>query len=450
MARRYSYSESSESEYSETDESIDIPFPRKRVVYRRRSISRHRASPDLSNTYLSPGVHIHRSVSTGPRRRKEEPPTLVVDINNDVRNRAKSKTRLSRKDTLYDDSEEETRQKHRRPRARTTTRVPSPPVRDWEMMVDQRILAKNDARQDLELNRLEQEIARLEREVARRTAEVRLLRPGEDRYEEETGRIKKLEKWEKKLEEARREAEWREKIKRREEKEESHREAELREELKKYKEREAARREAEWQEKLKKYEEKEAAEAEKERIIKELRDAEARKLLEEQERQRELAKLKAEAIEEYKAKELERMEQERKEKEEKERYFRERLKELGYVEEQIDSLVINKDKESRRKEENKTTWVKVHRKYLLPETLDAFNLPWEWDKNDRNYILIKEYISEEVQEELFAHTERIRGGRKLIEHTSSSQVELKIPEKGNKDKMYLVRKKSPRRSWIFT
>lgn len=129
--------------------------------------------------------------------------------------------------------------------------------------------------------------------------------------------------------------------------------------MKKYKEREAARREAEWQEKLKKYEEKEAAEAEKERIIKELRDAEARKLLEEQERQRELAKLKAEAIEEYKAKELERMEQERKEKEEKERYFRERLKELGYVEEQIDSLVINKDKESRRKEENKTTWVKV-------------------------------------------------------------------------------------------
>lgn len=71
-------------------------------------------------------------------------------------------------------------------------------------------------------------------------------------------------------------------------------------------------------------------------------------------------------------------------------------------------------------------------------------------QNDRNYILIKEYISEEVQEELFAHTERIRGGRKLIEHTSSSQVELKIPEKGNKDKMYLVRKKSPRRSWIFT
>ena len=28
---------------------------------------------------------------------------------------------------------------------------------------------------------------------------------------------------------------------------------------------------------------------------------------------------------------------------------------------------------------NKTTWIKVKRKWLLPETLDEFKLPWEWD-----------------------------------------------------------------------
>jgi hypothetical protein len=93
-------------------------------------------------------------------------------------------------------------------------------------------------------------------------------------------------------------------------------------------------------------------------------------------------------------------------------------------------------------------------KYLLPDTLNAYNLPWDWDELDGNYIIIKTYISKELQEELFAHTRRLREPRepKLLTETSSTHTELRVNDR-NRDKMYLVRKKSPapnRRSWILT
>lgn len=68
---------------------------------------------------------------------------------------------------------------------------------------------------------------------------------------------------------------------------------------------------------------------------------------------------------------------------------------------------------------------------------------------DGNYIIIKQWITEDFQEELFAHTKRIRDG-KLVTQTSNSLTELKVSDR-NKDKLYLVRKKSPsRKAWIFT
>lgn len=68
---------------------------------------------------------------------------------------------------------------------------------------------------------------------------------------------------------------------------------------------------------------------------------------------------------------------------------------------------------------------------------------------DSNYIIIKQWVSEDFQEELFAHTRRLREG-KLVTQSSSHLTELKVNDK-KKDKMYLVRKKSPsRRAWIFT
>lgn len=102
----------------------------------------------------------------------------------------------------------------------------------------------------------------------------------------------------------------------------------------------------------------------------------------------------------------------------------------------------------------------------------AYHLPWDWDEvsyiflflvvisnfrlliyqrkqRDSNYIIIKQWVSEDFQEELFAHTRRLLEGR-LVTQTSSSTTELKINDK-KKDKMYLVRKKGPgHRAWILT
>lgn len=64
-------------------------------------------------------------------------------------------------------------------------------------------------------------------------------------------------------------------------------------------------------------------------------------------------------------------------------------------------------------------------------------------------MIIKSWVSEELQEELFAHSRRLREG-KVIGEKSETLTELRVNDR-NKDKLYLVRKKSPsRRSWIFT
>lgn len=70
------------------------------------------------------------------------------------------------------------------------------------------------------------------------------------------------------------------------------------------------------------------------------------------------------------------------------------------------------------------TWIKVHTKYLLAETLDAYKLPWEFDPLDSSYFLIKEYISHELQKELFDHTRQI-----LAERAQSNKVTFATEEK---------------------
>ena len=53
------------------------------------------------------------------------------------------------------------------------------------------------------------------------------------------------------------------------------------------------------------------------------------------------------------------------------------------------------------------TYIKCKAKFLLPETLEHFQLPWEWDPQDPSYILIRQYIDQGLQEELFQHTANI-------------------------------------------
>ncbi|KAL2865494.1 uncharacterized protein BJX67DRAFT_175451 [Aspergillus lucknowensis] len=490
--RRYSITDS-ESEYSESDISM-MEVPRKH--YRRRSVSRTRLSPSYSNTYLSPNtlhedVRIHRSASTGARRTREErerrerdrdrlerdrvqPTAVIVDIKNDSRNTSSNKNRKQHRhleDTTYlDISDDETilrRQQRRRPRASTSvsrSRDASPlnPARDYDLLIDQRMLERNDQRQDLELLRQQQEIERLERELARHRGdhEIRLLKEEEDRYEDDiSDRLRRLQHYEEseRLEEEKRKAERRIRLQRLEKAErEAAEQEEVRQKLR--------------YERLKELQRKIDEEEERERIKKEIKDEEARIALAESERKAKEAAMKQAAVEEWKLAEERRKIAEREAAARRDKEFRERLRlEFGYTEEEIEDIINKKhkkegkegkkkeekkeekkkEKEEEEKEERKATWIKVHRKHLIPETLIAYQLPWAFDELDGNYIIIKKWISEELQEELFNHTRRIREG-KLVAQTSSTLTELKVNDR-KKDKMYLVRKKSPsRRSWIFT
>ena len=45
---------------------------------------------------------------------------------------------------------------------------------------------------------------------------------------------------------------------------------------------------------------------------------------------------------------------------------------------------------------------------MSPYTLDVYNLPWEYDPRDSQYIIIKQWIDEEFQDILFNHTLKMR------------------------------------------
>ncbi|KAL4885619.1 hypothetical protein BJY04DRAFT_214411 [Aspergillus karnatakaensis] len=102
----------------------------------------------------------------------------------------------------------------------------------------------------------------------------------------------------------------------------------------------------------------------------------------------------------------------------------------------------SRSEKSSEQAQNKATWIKVHRKHLLPDTLIAYQLPWDWDETDGNYIIIKTWIPEDLQEELFDHTRQLREG-KLKAQSPSALIELKVNDR-KKDLMHL------RRSFGFT
>ncbi|KAJ5089515.1 hypothetical protein N7532_008199 [Penicillium argentinense] len=290
----------------------------------------------------------------------------------------------------------------------------------------------------------------IEEEIRKADAQRRLEKFEKKTHEEEerekADAQRRLEKFERKIHE-----------------EEEHEKAEAAWRLKKFEESEKeAADQKELMKKIELQKLKELADAQKEKAK---RDKLKQEFIEEQERaareanekrQQELLMKKA-AIEEWKMEQEKAKQRAKEEQEKKDKEFRDRLRhEFGYTEEEIEKMLNKEKKEEKEKkkehkehdqkqleESSRTTWIKVHRKHLLPETLLAYNLPWDWDERDTNYIIIKRWVSEDFQEELFSHTRRIREG-KMIAQTSSSTTELKVNDR-NKDKMYLVRKKSPSR-----
>lgn len=158
------------------------------------------------------------------------------------------------------------------------------------------------------------------------------------------------------------------------------------------------------------------------------------------------------------------------EEEEFERKVKEKFMNAGYSPEYVEEI-LHKKKQERASSAlaidlHRPTFIKVNRKYLHPDTLDYYGLPWEWDSRDTEYIIIKKYIDNTFQDELFEHTRRLKE-RKLITGpyvketktiTTLTPNDHSYVKKG--DKMYIVREKSKspgrsashsrRSSWMFS
>lgn len=160
--------------------------------------------------------------------------------------------------------------------------------------------------------------------------------------------------------------------------------------------------------KLEEFERKEEEKAARERAKQEMIIAEAKEAAKKQEEEELKKRLVAEAEREKYEKDL----KEKKKKEEEDRIFTARLKDMylaqGYSEESIeimiqdaenkkihgshsshsphsphafshhDNAIVKIEDHMKVVDLGRPTYIKVHRKHLSPETLDAYGLPWEW------------------------------------------------------------------------
>jgi len=204
---------------------------------------------------------------------------------------------------------------------------------------------------------------------------------------------------------------------------------------------------------------------EKEKRVRKEKEREAILLeakLEEERKKKEAEELRRKILRDEEEKVKKEKEKKKAEEEEFERKVKEKFMKAGYSPEYIEE-VLHKKKEERETlamDLHRPTYIKVNRKYLHPDTLDHYGLPWEWDSRDTEYIIIKRYIDNDLQDELFEHTRRLKE-RKLIAgpiiketKTITTLTPNEYVKKG--DKMYVVREKSKspargkRSSWMFS
>ena len=104
---------------------------------------------------------------------------------------------------------------------------------------------------------------------------------------------------------------------------------------------------------------------------------------------------KKKAIEEYNTKQAEerikQLEEKKKADEEYKKRARKDLEKAGMDEEEIERVLKGKERSPHEHghghghahppvmDLSRPTWIKVHRKNMSPETLDVYDLPWEWD-----------------------------------------------------------------------
>lgn len=91
--------------------------------------------------------------------------------------------------------------------------------------------------------------------------------------------------------------------------------------------------------------------------------------------------------------------------------------------------------------DSRPTWIRCRLKYLSPVTLDHYRLPWKYDPEDNQFIIIKEFVPHDLQRELFEHTRQLnrstrsRSGsdtRPRTRSRSSSQSHSQRPPRGRR------------------
>lgn len=130
----------------------------------------------------------------------------------------------------------------------------------------------------------------------------------------------------------------------------------------------------------------------------------------EQEQER-LKKEKAAAVEKYKIEEMEKASKAKKEREEREKEYQERLEAdmrmLGIDGRQMAHLA---KKETSSSDCGRPTYTRMARRYLSLETLNAFQIEFQYDANPE-FIIIKRPVPQWEQDRLWQHTKHIREAR---------------------------------------
>ena len=95
-------------------------------------------------------------------------------------------------------------------------------------------------------------------------------------------------------------------------------------------------------------------------------------------------------VEDWEREKTKRKEKEKKTKEEQDKLveegLKERLREIGMLSEQIEAMLKGKEDDVKKYENEmrlartRPAYIKVHKKYLLLETLEVYQLPWSYDE----------------------------------------------------------------------
>jgi hypothetical protein len=87
------------------------------------------------------------------------------------------------------------------------------------------------------------------------------------------------------------------------------------------------------------------------------------------------------------------------------------------------------------------TYAKVHRTHLGVETLHYYDIPYEYDTSNPEYIIVLREMSQRETDILFEHTQRLR-----TSHGSKLFIEAEGRDNRGKKEYAFVRKKSGTRS----